>query len=65
MTPQQPEDRWQTIKRIWAKDEHRWLYVIVGLVAGFLLGFTVRDFALATDGWRETVASLCYDWAQK
>lgn len=57
-TNEQPEDRWETIKAIWAKDEHRWLYVIVGLVAGFLLGVTIRDFILDNPGWRETLANL-------
>ncbi len=54
------ENRWETIKAIWAKDEHRWLYVLVGITAGFLLGFTIESFAqsMATPNWRETLASL-------
>ncbi|MFC1961000.1 pentapeptide repeat-containing protein [Chloroflexota bacterium] len=53
---QEKEDRWATIKGLYAK--HEYLYVAVGIMAGFLMGVTIRDFLPIIESWRDLVTGL-------
>ena len=56
--PQENQDHRAEIKAIWARDENKWLFVIVGIVAGFLMGITFRDFLLTIESWQDVITGL-------